>query len=307
MSLKPEQPDAMPAFICTTCGTQHADSNEPPSGCRICQDDRQYVGLGGQHWTTQDALAETHENHVEELEPGLWSVETRPAFGIGQSAHLLRHAGGTILWDCVSLIDQETADRIAELGGVDAIAVSHPHFYSSIVDWSEAFGGVPIYLHNDDARWVCRPDPRITFWAGDTYPVGDGVDADPLRRALRRINAAALGGRRGRPRRAARQRHSEGGLGSRVGQRDAQLSESHSCWAVSAQSGGSCAPAAPLRPHLRRLDETRDSRERARHRREIVCTVSSGDCGVKSAQKQPRPGGERHPAGTASQGDGLGN
>ena len=165
----------MPCFICTTCGTQHADSSEPPSGCRICQDDRQYVGLGGQHWTTQDALAETHENHVEELEPGLWSVETRPAFGIGQRAHLLHHAGGTILWDCVSLIDQETADRIAELGGVDAIAVSHPHFYSSIVDWSEAFGGVPIYLHNDDARWVCRPDPRITSWAGDTYPAGEGV------------------------------------------------------------------------------------------------------------------------------------
>src|SRR6476469_8668906 len=121
----------MPCYICTTCGTQHADSNEPPSGCRICQDDRQYVGLGGQHWTTQDALAETHENHDEELKP--------------------------------------------DLGGADDIAVSHPHFYSSSVDWSEAFGGVPIYLHNDDARWVCRPDPCITFWAGDTYPVGDGV------------------------------------------------------------------------------------------------------------------------------------
>jgi hypothetical protein len=224
----PCSPDLMPCFICTTCGTQHADSNEPPSGCRICQDDRQYVGLGGQHWTTQDALAETHENHVEELEPGLWSVETRPAFGIGQRAHLLRHAGGTILWDCVSLIDQETADRIAELGGVDAIAVSHPHFYSSIVDWSEAFGGVPIYLHNDDARWVCRPDPRITFWAGRHVPGRRGRHAGPLRRALRRIDAAALGRRRGRPRRAARQRHGEGGLGSRVSQRDAQLPESHS-------------------------------------------------------------------------------
>ena len=60
------------------------------AGLPDLQDDRQYVGLGGQHWTTQDALAETHENHVEELEPGLWSVETRPAFGIGQRAHLLR-------------------------------------------------------------------------------------------------------------------------------------------------------------------------------------------------------------------------
>src|SRR6476659_198635 len=126
----------MPCYIWTTCGTQHADSNEPPSGCRICQDDRQYVGLGGQHWTTQDALAETHENHVEELEPGPWSVEKRPAFGIGQSAHLLRAAAGTIRWECVSLSDQGAADRIAEFGGGEAIAGSRPHFYSSIVDWS---------------------------------------------------------------------------------------------------------------------------------------------------------------------------
>jgi hypothetical protein len=80
---------------------------------------------------------------------------------------------------------------------------------------------------------------------------------------------------------------------------------------VGARSGGSRARAARLRPHLRRLDETRDPCERARHRREIVCTLSSCDSEVKfeakSAQKQPRPGGERHPAGTASQGDGLGN
>jgi len=165
----------MPAFICTTCGTQHADSNEPPSGCGICQDDRQYVGLGGQHWTTQEALAETHENHVEELEPGLWSVETRPAFGIGQRAHLLRHAAGTILWDCVSLIDQETADRIAEFGGVDAIAVSHPHFYSSIVDWSEAFGGVPIYLHGDDRAFVTRPHPAIVPWPGEALQLSSDI------------------------------------------------------------------------------------------------------------------------------------
>ena len=297
----------MPAFICTTCGTQHADSNEPPSGCRICQDDRQYVGLGGQHWTTQDALAETHENHVEELEPGLWSVETRPAFGIGQRAHLLRHAGGTILWDCVSLIDQETADRIAELGGVDAIAVSHPHFYSSIVDWSEAFGGVPIYLHNDDARWVCRPDPRITFWAGDTYPVGDGVTL--IRCGGHFEGSTLLHWAAGADGRGVL-------LGSdtvKVGWDLASVSVMRSYPnlipvgpSALGQVEAALEPLA-LRSHLRRLDGTRDPRERARHRREIVCTVSSGDCEVKSAQKQPRPGGERHPAGTASQGDGLGN
>jgi len=162
-------------FICVTCGTQHAESPEPPASCRICDDDRQYVGLGGQHWTTLEALAETHENHLEEQEPGLWSVETRPTFGIGQRALLLQHSAGNVLWDCVALIDQPTADRIADLGGVQAIAISHPHFYASMVDWSQAFDGVPIYLHEADARWVCRPHPRITFWKGETLPLAEGV------------------------------------------------------------------------------------------------------------------------------------
>ena len=28
-----------------------------------------------------------------------------------------------------------------ELGGIAAIAISHPHYYTSMVEWSRAFGG----------------------------------------------------------------------------------------------------------------------------------------------------------------------
>jgi hypothetical protein len=41
----------MPAFICTTCGTQYPGSDAPPPGCTICLDERQYVNLLGQAWT----------------------------------------------------------------------------------------------------------------------------------------------------------------------------------------------------------------------------------------------------------------
>ena len=51
----------MPNFICITCGTQHAESEQPPDRCATCEDERQYVGLSGQQWTTIEALAETHE------------------------------------------------------------------------------------------------------------------------------------------------------------------------------------------------------------------------------------------------------
>lgn len=166
---------AMPLFICTTCGTQFADAADPPPACRICGDERQYVGLGGQHWTLLELMADEHDNHFETVAPGITSIHTRPAFAIGQRALLVQHSEGNVLWDCVSFIDQETVDTVAALGGVSAIAISHPHFYSSMIEWSEAFGDVPIYLHNADAAWVSRPDRRITFWSGETRPVVDGL------------------------------------------------------------------------------------------------------------------------------------
>ena len=42
----------MPAFICTTCGTQYPESEAPPANCTICQEERQYVNPLGQSWTT---------------------------------------------------------------------------------------------------------------------------------------------------------------------------------------------------------------------------------------------------------------
>jgi hypothetical protein len=135
---------------------QYAESAEPPLQCRICSDERQYVGFNGQHWTTIDALAETHENHFDLEEAGLVSIETRPTLPSAQRALLVDHPAGNVLWDCLTLVDQATVDRIADLGGLSAIAISHPHYYGASVDWSHAFGGVPIYINDADARWVCR-------------------------------------------------------------------------------------------------------------------------------------------------------
>ena len=35
---------SMPHYMCRTCGTEHAESLQPPQLCRICSDERQYVG-----------------------------------------------------------------------------------------------------------------------------------------------------------------------------------------------------------------------------------------------------------------------
>ena len=72
----------------------------------------------------------------------MWGIGTEPKFAIGQRALLVPGAGGNLLWDCISLLDDETVAAVDDLGGLSAIAISHPHFYSSMMAWSEAFGVV---------------------------------------------------------------------------------------------------------------------------------------------------------------------
>lgn len=161
--------------ICVTCGTQYPPADQPPQHCPVCQDERQFIGLQGQQWTTLDDLGKSHRNIFYREGEGVWGIGTEPKFAIGQRALLIESPTGNVLWDCVSLIDSDTIARVQELGGISAIAVSHPHYYSSMVEWSKAFGGVAIYLHEDDRQWVQRPDPCIQFWRGATHALQGGV------------------------------------------------------------------------------------------------------------------------------------
>lgn len=162
-------------FICVACGTQYEESTDPPSDCPVCEDERQYVPASGQAWTTPEALRESHAVEIRELEPDLWGVGATPAFAIGQRALLVRTLDGNVLWDCLPLLDEAAVARIRALGGIDAIAVSHPHFHGAMVEWSRAFGGAPIYLHEADRDWVRRSHDALVFWSGDARVLCDGI------------------------------------------------------------------------------------------------------------------------------------
>src|SRR5271156_1098739 len=165
----------MPNFICTTCGAQYVENDQPPATCAICLDERQYVKATGQQWTTLERLRLTNRNSIKFKEPGLIGIGIEPHFAIGQRALFLRSPGGNILWDCLPLLDLAVVECLQALGGVSAIAISHPHYYSSMVEWSRAFGGIPIYLHADDHQWVMRSDKDIIFWRGEINALGDGL------------------------------------------------------------------------------------------------------------------------------------
>jgi hypothetical protein len=165
----------MPIHLCNTCGTSYPDTPQPPSACPICEDERQFVPSGGQAWTTPPRLAAGHANAWRILEKDLFEIHTQPAFAIGQRALLLRTPHGNVLWDCITLLDEATVALVRALGGLHAIAISHPHYYSSMQDWAHAFD-CPIHLHAADAEWVMRSDPAICHWHGETFEIAQGIN-----------------------------------------------------------------------------------------------------------------------------------
>ncbi len=164
----------MTVFLCTACGTSFPDAAAPPDACPICADERQYVPRTGQGWTTREALAAGHRNAWKRHEPGLTSLQPVPPVAINQRAFLVATPAGNVLWDCVALLDPATEELVRAFGGLAAIAISHPHYYTVMQDWAAAFDA-PVWLHADDRQWVMRPDPAIRFWDGDSKPIAPGA------------------------------------------------------------------------------------------------------------------------------------
>jgi glyoxylase-like metal-dependent hydrolase (beta-lactamase superfamily II) len=160
----------MPAWICSTCAVQYPDTDQPPAHCPICEDERQYVGWDGQRWTTMAELGADHAMVLREEEPGLTGVGIEPGFGIGQRALLVQTPGGNVLWDCISLLDDAGRGQLEALGGIDAICMSHPHFYGANVDLADAFDA-RILMPEADREWIQRPSPRIEFFTDEAEPV----------------------------------------------------------------------------------------------------------------------------------------
>lgn len=164
----------MTTFVCKACGTQFPPGDEPPGACPICQDPRQYVPHDeGQVWLTWDEVRAGRRADIRD-DHGILGIGSEPSFAIGQRALLVKSTAGNVLWDCVAYLDDEVVERVSAEGGLAAIAISHPHYYSAMVEWAHAFA-CPIYLHEAERKWVLRPDPAVQFWSGETNPLGGGV------------------------------------------------------------------------------------------------------------------------------------
>ena len=153
--------------LCNACGTSYAVDTATPECCKICLDERQYVPVTGQQWIHRDQLTATHRNQWTLHQDKLFSLQTVPDFAIGQRAFIIQTPEGNILWDCIACLDDASKALIHALGGLSAIALSHPHYYTTMQDWAAEFNA-PIYLHSDDQQWIMRSSPAIKLWQGES-------------------------------------------------------------------------------------------------------------------------------------------
>lgn len=162
-------------WICTNCGVAYPPSDAPPRVCPICEDER-VTNPPTQAWIDAHELAATHATEIRSCERGVLSgIGVVPDFAIGQRALIVEYDDGCILWDCISVVDQNAIDFINARGGLRAIAISHPHFHGAMAQWSAAFDDAPVYVHEADRRWVVDAPPALRLWSGEMQSIAPGV------------------------------------------------------------------------------------------------------------------------------------
>ncbi|KAI1264933.1 beta-lactamase-like protein [Xylariaceae sp. FL1019] len=161
-------------LVCNACGTQFPTSKRSKvTTCFICDDPRQFTPPSGQSFTTLTSLRSTHKNTFTPLasDPeNIISITTTPKFAIGQRAIIIRTPKGNVLWDCVTLLDPDTISHIKALGGLSGMIISHPHYYTTHLEWASAFS-CPVYLASEDSTWLAQRSPCQVFIDRVTAPI----------------------------------------------------------------------------------------------------------------------------------------
>ena len=165
-------PDALRP-ICLTCATHYAPARRRASRVRSASTSASTSASAASSGRRSRSCAERHVRHPRGLR--LPRDRSHAAAAIGQRFLLAESPEGNVLWDMIPLVDDAAVEAVRARGEVRAIAISHPHYYSGMVEWSEALGGVPILLHEADREWIMRPDPRSSSGRATRRSSGGGL------------------------------------------------------------------------------------------------------------------------------------
>jgi hypothetical protein len=161
----------MTTWICDGCGVEHADSDvRPPENSCVFASEVVAIEERGDlpphgTWTTLAELAaQPHQTEHVDHRRGVHSLRREPRFAIGHRSFVVQTGRGNLLWDAPAYLDDDIVALVHGLGGVAAIAASHPHMFGAQLSWSTQFGDVPVYVNALDQEWLPRTDPVIELW-----------------------------------------------------------------------------------------------------------------------------------------------
>jgi hypothetical protein len=106
--------------------------------------------------------------------PGVIGIGVDPQVGIGQRALLGEGERRLPALGVRSIAGRGLAEFSKALGGLRALAVSHRHFHTVMVDWGHTFN-YSVRIHADNRPWVMRPGSHVQFWTGESTELARGM------------------------------------------------------------------------------------------------------------------------------------
>jgi hypothetical protein len=98
---------------------------DPP--CRLANRRINTLGLQDKSGLLVGELTCRYQNEIHEEEPSLYSIHTKLSFAIWQRAFLVQSPRGNLLWDCITLLDDDTIRAVHAAGEESAGPWGLPH------------------------------------------------------------------------------------------------------------------------------------------------------------------------------------
>ncbi len=160
---------------CAHCGHWHtwfADQRPLTLNCLICSDVRNALPPDGWDFADAARVARTVRTHWKEFTPGIWGFWCEPRYGLAGTGWLIRRDDGNVAFEGAPFYHDDALDQVERLGGIRALAASHPHGYGALWQLQERFGPT-LVIHREDIRYTKAF--RVTLPADDRHELAPGL------------------------------------------------------------------------------------------------------------------------------------
>ncbi|MGF1502763.1 MAG: MBL fold metallo-hydrolase [Paracoccaceae bacterium] len=160
-------------YACANCGHwQIWFADREPLGCPICMDTRNALPEDGWDFKTEAFAETTFTTSWRQVDDDLWAFTARPKFGLGATGWLTTRDDGNVMFESCPWYSADALEQIRSLGGIRALAASHPHGYGALWQLQRVFAPI-LTIHRADIPY--SKAFRVTWPADDVHEIAPGL------------------------------------------------------------------------------------------------------------------------------------